>query len=112
MARISDPAREEVFHQFGLRTVCPTNLGGSAMFTALTQPWEEKQVSFNTCTVSFHLHLADSSIIGRPLSDIPTEPGESITGVLHADDSASLYDGRQNIIIQKGDRIILSYVCD
>ena len=39
VSRISDPAREAVFHHFGLKTICSTKLTSSAIMTALTQPW-------------------------------------------------------------------------
>lgn len=37
LARIYDPAREDVFSHFGLHTVCPTNLTVSAVKSALTE---------------------------------------------------------------------------
>ena len=45
LARISDPAREKVFKKFGLKTVCPTNLAGDAMFVALTQSFDNKNMT-------------------------------------------------------------------
>ena len=35
VARTNDPAREEVFHEFGITTVCPTDLGVSALKSML-----------------------------------------------------------------------------
>ena len=54
VARISDPAREKVFKRFGLKTVCHTKLAGDAMFAALTQPWDSKEVTFGTATAGFY----------------------------------------------------------
>ena len=35
IARISDPYRENIFERFGLQTVCPTNMAGDKLVTAL-----------------------------------------------------------------------------
>lgn len=112
VTRITDPAREAVFHNLGLRTICSTKLTCSAMVTALTQTWEEKQITFETCTMSFRMRGIDASLVGRPLEAIPMKSGEIITGVLHKDGSAALYDGRQRIILLESDRIIYTYLCD
>lgn len=112
VARISDPAREAVFHQFGLKTICHTKLACSALVTALTQPYDEKQVTFGTTTMAFQVHQPEPSLVGRTLDTIPVKLGEIITGVLHADGNATLYDGRQRIVLRDGDRIIYTYICD
>jgi trk system potassium uptake protein TrkA len=38
IARIFDPAREEVYHQFGVETICPTSLSAGAFMSALHVP--------------------------------------------------------------------------
>ena len=52
IARISDPYRENIFERFGLQTVCPTNMAGDKLVTALTSPWQSRQVSFGSTTIS------------------------------------------------------------
>ena len=112
VSRISDPAREAVFHHFGLKTICSTKLTSSAIMTALTQPWDEKQITFETCTMAFRVQKVESVLIGRTLDAVPVRSGEIITGVLHGNGSTTLYDGRQKIVLQPDDRIIYTYLCD
>lgn len=112
VARITDPSREKVFTHFGLKTVCPTSLGCSAMFTAIMQPWEEKHVTFGTSTVSVSVKDVEKSQVGRRLQSIATKAGECISGVVHEDGSISLYDGRQDIVLLQGDKILCSRVSD
>lgn len=38
IARVSDPAREAVYHRFGVETICPTILAGAAFLAALESP--------------------------------------------------------------------------
>lgn len=42
MARIFDPAREEVYRQFGIETICPTTLSSEAFLQALEQQQKGK----------------------------------------------------------------------
>ena len=80
--------------------------------TALTQPWDEKQITFETCTMAFRVQKVESFLIGRTLDAVPVRSGEIITGVLHGNGSTTLYDGRQKIVLQPDDRIIYTYLCD
>ena len=67
LARISDPAREKVFKKFGLKTVCPTNLAGDAMFVALTQPFDNKNMTFGVSTVSFTCVPVEEQFVGKDI---------------------------------------------
>jgi trk system potassium uptake protein TrkA len=110
VARINDPAREVVYNHLGLKTICSTKLTCSAMFTALTQPWEEKQVTFDTCTLAISMWQVEDSYFGKTLDTLPVRPSEVITGVLHNDGNTTLYDGRQKIVMRDGDRVLFTRV--
>ena len=40
MARVNDPSREAVYREFGIETICPTNLSAAAFLSALRDPEE------------------------------------------------------------------------
>ena len=40
MARVNDPSREAVYREFGIETICPTNLTAAAFLGALRGPAE------------------------------------------------------------------------
>lgn len=40
MARVNDPSREAVYCEFGIETICPTNLTAAAFLSALREPGE------------------------------------------------------------------------
>ena len=112
VARISDPAREKVFKRFGLKTVCHTKLAGDAMFTALTQPWDSKELTFGTATVAFHVKEADRSWYGTPLSQFPVKDGESLFGVVRPDGIMVLSAGRKDLLISENDRLVFANIID
>lgn len=112
VARISDPARENVFERFGLKTVCPTNLAGDAIFTALTQPLSSKNVSFESATATFHCREVDKAHEGVSVSSVPKDTGETIFGVLHTNGTMELYSADRRIILAKGDKVVFAKVID
>lgn len=89
VARVSDPARESVFDNLGLRTVCPTNLAAGTVIGALTGDQPVGQVSVGKHTVKFNIRPV-SEPAGVTLLSVRCEPGEKVFGVLHADGSLEL----------------------
>ncbi len=112
VARISDPAREKVFKSFGLKTVCPTKLAGDAMFTALTQPWDSRNISFETATATFHCRAVDKAHVGTSVATVPLDKGETIFGILHADGAMELYSAERKVMLAEGDKVIFAKIVD
>lgn len=112
VARITDPARENVFHHFGLKTICQTNLGSSAVFSALTQEIPEKQLHFGDCTVGINARDVDPIFIGRNLDAIPVKADQSIIGILRDNGDVLLFDGRQKIVLNPKDKILYAMIAD
>ncbi|WP_243122556.1 TrkA family potassium uptake protein [Clostridium sp. KNHs216] len=112
VARISDPARENVFERFGLKTVCPTNLAGDSIFTALTQPLASKNVSFESATATFHCRAVDKTHEGISVAAAPKDIGETVFGVLHRNGTLELYSSDRRIILTEGDKVIFAKVID
>jgi len=113
LARISDPAREKVFQKFGLKTVCPTNLAGDAMFAALTQPYEHKNLTFGVSTVSFTCVPIQEQWAGKDIRKIEkTDDEHSVFGVVHTDGSMDLCTIHREILLQQNDVLIFANLCD
>lgn len=112
VARISDPAREKVFKSFGLKTVCPTKLASDAIFTALTQPWDSKNISFETATTTFHCRTVEKTHIGTSITTVPIEKGEVIFGILHTDGAMELYSAAHKIILKEDDKVVFAKIID
>lgn len=112
VARISDPAREKVFKSFGLKTVCPTKLAGDAMFTALTQPWDSKNISFETATAAFHTRAVEKSYVGYSVTAMPADRGEVVFGILHKDGTMELYSADHKVTLAEGDKVVFAKMID
>lgn len=112
VSRISDPYREHVFETLGLKTVCPTNMAADSIITALTDPHKPKNIIFGTTMLGFELVALERKKIGRRLIDISDENGGVIIGVMRADDTVILNSSAKNVILGRGDRLIISTKID
>lgn len=112
VTRITDPAREDVFHHFGLKTICQTNLASSAVFSAITQEIPERQLHFGDRTIGVNAREIDPILVGRNLDSVPVKPDQTIMGVLREDGSVFLFDGRQEIILNPKDKILYAIISD
>lgn len=112
LARISDPSREKVFKRFGLKTVCPTKIAADTMYIALTQPWDEKNVTFESATVDFTCFSETERLIGKDASKLKLDDGVGILGVMRVDGTMDLVGYGKKVVIEEGDQLIISHVSD
>lgn len=112
VTRIIDPAREKVFNNFGLRTMCETKLSCRAIFSALIEETEEKQITFDACTMSFFLRDVESILVGRTISCIPTRLGETVLGILDKSGHITLNNGKDDAVLNSSDKIIYAKLID
>ncbi len=112
LARISDPSREKVFKKFGLKSICPTKLAADTMYIALTQPWDEKRVTFESATVSFNCFNDTEKLVGRDACKLRLDETSSIVGVLRANGTLELVGPDKKAVIESGDKLIIAHVSD
>lgn len=112
IARISDPYRENIFESFGLQTVCPTNMAGDKLVTALTSPWQSRQVTFGTTTITLEVKPVEKRLAGRSTADAETRPGDGVFGVIKADGRFVLKEKDAEILLSTGDSVVYSRKID
>lgn len=111
LARIYDPAREEVFSHFGLHTVCPTNMTVAAVHSAIIERDHPKTVNINSHTLSFSTEEVPRQLVGELAGDLDLAENQALFGILHQDQSLTLYQG-QRLRLAAGDKVILTTVVD
>lgn len=112
IARISDPRRETVFENFGLQTVCPTNMAGDKLVSALTAPQESKQVTFGTATISLLVRPVEKRLFGRTTAALEVQPGDGVFGVIKEDGRFQLLEHGGELPLSPGDSIVYSRKID
>lgn len=111
VARIADPAREEIFSTLGLQCICHTNLACDALLTSLLHPIEQHNLTFGTHTLSFFMRPAEKHQLGTNLNMISTKENKVI-GVLRRDGSILLYSDPCHIVLEEGDYVLYTRIAD
>ncbi|MEN2777169.1 TrkA family potassium uptake protein [Acetivibrio clariflavus] len=105
IARIFDPAREQVFHEFGLTTICPTKMTVEVIKSmVISEPTISLQTIGNT-TVVYNYVKAQSSYFGKKLSTVRPKDNSFIFGIIH---NGSFYFSNEDVTINEGDTLVIA----
>lgn len=106
LARIFNPAREKVFHQFGLETICPTNITVDIIRSIVLGEAGYSRNSIGSNSFSFRYVELGKSKIGKKVSSLKNEYIEShIFGVKRNNDIIFVSD---ETVIKKGDILVIA----
>ena len=111
VARVYDPARENVFSEFGLQTICPTNLTVAAIRSAIVEKECQKSVNIQSHTITFSTQTVSKAMEGTNAAALSLDEKKSLYGILHADNSVELFHG-QKMRLTEGDKMIISTFVD
>lgn len=109
IARIYNPSREFVFHQFGLDTICPTNLSVEVIRAVLLGDQTLTQYIIGSNTITFAETAPDPSIVGKRVRDLRLEEHRFLFGINRR--SEFLF-ARQDLIIEADDTLLVSTKVD
>ncbi|HBR02010.1 MAG TPA: potassium transporter TrkA [Ruminiclostridium sp.] len=108
LARIYNPLREQVFHQFGLDSICPTNISVDMISSILIGETRSPSCTIGSNTVSFSIVKPEKSV-GLKVRDIRPIRKEFVFGVIkHGDFTFAFPD----TVIEKDDMLVLSQKID
>lgn len=108
IARIYNPARESLFHQFGLDTICPTNISVDVIRSIMLQESLPERFTLGSNTLSFQYRAAGEDV-GRRARDIALRPNELFFGLIRNGD---FQFARPETILARGDTLVLSAKID
>lgn len=106
-ARISDPAKVDVFQGFGIQTVCPTRLTVDAALAAIEDVSEQTSVRIQRNTVRFTTMDMPPEFVGMLPSDIELETDESLFAIIRPNGMFLLYTG-QVITLSDKDKLVFA----
>ncbi|MDO4460420.1 MAG: TrkA family potassium uptake protein [Clostridia bacterium] len=110
VSRITDPLREDIFNDFGLRTVCPTNMGKDSIITALMDPKESQILKFGTSTVTFRIRNPEKKDLHRFLPQLTGEKGEYVFGLIRESGKFCMNFPMSSEIVSETDFLV--YACE
>ena len=108
VTRISDPDREFIFESFGFKTICPTNLAGSSITTALLAQEEGKQITLGHSTLQFDVVDVTPKMVDMRISELRCSPGEVPFAILNEDGKVFLCALDKDYLLQENEKIVLA----
>jgi trk system potassium uptake protein len=105
IARIYNPEREHVFHQFGLDTICPTNLTVDVIRSKILDEAGLSRHAICGESFAFRTKSVAREEEGRRISAIQLKGASSLFGILRKD--AFLFPN-PGIKLEKGDILIIA----
>ena len=112
LARIYDPEREDIFSNFGIDTLCPTNLTVASICTAfMDTDRESKIVPVGTSNIQSTFAPVPQKYVGKHISEIELPEDVSLFGIMHENHKVTL-SGTYNIKLKESDRMMLNKVID
>ena len=96
---------KDIFHQFGLETICPTNLTVETIAAILTGNPFETTCTIGSNTISFTIEDVDPDLVGSQIIDIRRKDDRFIFGILK--------DGRFTFahpyaVVEKGCKLVIA----
>lgn len=109
LARIYNPVREYVFHQFGLETICPTNLSVDIISSIMLGKTLKAACTIGSNTVSFRMEKPDKAFIGLKVKDIKAFREDFLFGVVKKGELSFAFP---DTVVEKEDMLVLSRKID
>ena len=105
IARIYDPARERIFHQFGLKTICPTKMTVDTIKSMVINEPNTSLHTIGNTTLTYNYVKAPNSYYGKKLSNIRLKDNSFVFGILQ---NGSFYFSNEDITIEQGDTLVIA----
>jgi len=102
-ARIQDPVREEVFFQFGVQTICPTNMAVDELKSLINGEQGLANHKMGNAVVTFSYGEVTKDTLGMHIESVKVPPDSMMFGVLRDNQlifsSPELIFGKDDIIV-------------
>ena len=112
LTRVYDPIRESVFSQFNIKTICPTELAVSTIYSMLTEDIQSTHIPFEKSLLSYSNKLIPFEYIGRQLKDLPqSSKNGMLFGVLRESRISALAH-QSDYFLEEGDKLVYTSIAD
>lgn len=105
-ARIQDPIREQVFYQFGVQTVCPTNIAVNEIRFMMLGKQDITNHTIGDTSVSFVYENVPKDSIGKHLQSIKVAEDTMIFGILK---KGRLVFAMPNLKLEAEDIVVIAH---
>ncbi|MCX7841879.1 MAG: TrkA family potassium uptake protein [Clostridia bacterium] len=109
LARIYNPAREQVFHQFGLETICPTNITVDVIRSIILDETGVSNHTIGSNTFSFKHEVVPKELDGKKLSSFKVRRNAAVFGLIR---NRMFEFAHPDTTLAAGDTIVISEMMD
>ena len=81
-SRIQDPVREQVYYQFGIHTVCPTNMVVQEFRALMLGETSTTTCYIDKTGIDFHYKRVDDADVGKLVSELNVSKDTIILGII------------------------------
>lgn len=106
VARIYDPAREQIFHQFGLTTICPTQMTVDVIKSMVVNETKTSLHTIGSSTLTYKYIKAQNLYYGKKLSSVKLKDNSFVFGMIK---NGCFYFSNEDVIVDQGDTIVTVY---
>lgn len=105
ITRVFNPAHREVFEEFGLDTICSTELTVQAFLREIAEEGREQSHKVYGARVIYTTVPIETELIGEDICDLSTDTGKLVFGLLRR---GRLVLSRPGLTIKQGDEMVLA----
>lgn len=105
IARIYNPNREHIFNQFGLNTICPTNITVEVIRSMMLGNQGQSTHTIGNYSFDFRHEKLPKNLEGKKLLTVNLGEDSTIFGIIHNDKFVFAYP---NYKLTKGDILVIS----
>lgn len=105
VTRVFNPASREIFDEFGLNTICSTDLTVQAFLRELADEGKEQQHRVYGVQILYTTVPIEEKLIGEDINDLSTDTGKLVFGLLRR---GRLILARPGLKIVSGDEMVLA----
>lgn len=106
-ARIQDPVREEVFFQFGVQTICPTNMAVEELKSLINGEQGLANRPMGNAVITFSYGEVTKDTLGMHVDSVKVPPDSMMFGVLR--DNQLIFSS-PDLIFAKDDTIVIANI--
>lgn len=105
VARIYNPAREHVFHEFGLKTLCPTNITVDVIKAMILGTTDASEYMIGEEEVVFRYEKVQNTSVGRKITSVKSGNDSFFFGVIK---QGELHFANSEITLGKDDILVFA----
>lgn len=106
LARVYDPIREAIFSQFNIKTICPTDLTVSSIYSILSEGAHSRHIPFGDSFLDYTMVPVKDSLVGKPISYGEPTTGEKMLFGVMKDTSLVALASQKDYILRQGDCLV------